>query len=136
MEVSERKQLMAGEEINREEAIVLILLISAFLCPDLKKTVGQSGPRKLIPKHYFWKVKLGRYSEVSLMHRGRFITHLFYQLLLYKTSFSSKSFICLSRATVASPQTRTQYWELIGYRSIFKLRARAKAKARNKFVQK
>lgn len=45
-------------------------------------------------------------------------------------SFSSKSFICLSRATVASPQTRTQYLELIGYRCIFKLRARAK------FVQK
>lgn len=69
MEVSERKQLMAGEEINREEAILLILLISAFLCPDLKKPVGQSGPRELIPKHYFWKVKLGRYSEISYTQR-------------------------------------------------------------------
>lgn len=70
MEVSERKQLIAGEEINREQAILLILLISAFLCPDFKKkTVGQSGPRELIPKHYFWKVKLGRYSEFSYTQR-------------------------------------------------------------------
>lgn len=49
---------MAGEEINREEAILLILLISAFLCPDLKKTCWAEWAQRADSKTLFLESKI------------------------------------------------------------------------------
>lgn len=103
-------------------------------CVQFKNLLGRLGPESWFQKTHFLESIIRQVFWVVLYREEDSFSTLCTNYLHIKClSAPSHLFVW---ELLSSQQTRTLCWELTGYRLIFKLRERAKAKERNKFVQR